>query len=297
LSSSSKHIADRIRLMIATKQFQVGEVLPSTRILGQQLGASFHTVRKAYHQLEEEGLLRGEVGRGFVVVRQNVHLDKSERLEMGASKMRTVLEELIGFGLNEDEIESIFEEQLRFVDWPERLQTCATLGSNKELSEQLARAIKQQVGVSSDVITTDQHTRFANYDALFVPLPLMRSLKFEHEEMLLIPIVYSPDPEMLLSLSEHLVVDTVGIVSTEESSISIIIEELKINLRYSGSIMAGTIYGKSLPLFVRDVDLIIYTASAASLVEKLIPEKRRLAWSYLVSEPSASAIRAELWDQ
>jgi hypothetical protein len=125
----------------------------------------------------------------------------------------------------------------------------------------------------------------------------MRSLKFEHEEMLLIPIVYSPDPEMLLSLSEHLVVDTVGIVSTEESSIPIIIEELKINLRYSGSIMAGTIYGKSLPLFVRDVDLIIYTASAASLVEKLIPEKRRLAWSYLVSEPSASAIRAELWDQ
>lgn len=41
--------------MIATKQFQVGEMLPSTRELGQQLEASFHTVRKAYHILEDEG--------------------------------------------------------------------------------------------------------------------------------------------------------------------------------------------------------------------------------------------------
>ena len=42
--------------MIATKQFQVGELLPSTRELGRQLEVSFHTVRKAYGHLEDEGL-------------------------------------------------------------------------------------------------------------------------------------------------------------------------------------------------------------------------------------------------
>lgn len=54
---TAKHISDRIRLMIVTKQFQVGEVLPSTRVLGKQLNSSFHTVRKAYQSLEQEGLL------------------------------------------------------------------------------------------------------------------------------------------------------------------------------------------------------------------------------------------------
>jgi len=295
--SSAKHIADRIRLMVATKQFQVGEVLPSTRVLGKQLGASFHTVRKAYHQLEVEGLLRGETGRGFVVIRQNVHLDKSERLETGATKMRQLLEELIGFGLNDDEIESIFEEQLRFVDWPERIQSCAMVSQNKEVGDQLSRAIKQQVGVSSDILTLEQETRFANYDALFVPVAMIRSLRLEHEDMLLIPIVYTPDPEMLLTLADYPVMDGIGIVTTEESTIPIIVEELKSTLKYPGTIMAGAVYGKSLPLFVRDVDLVLYTTMAASLVERLVPEKRRVAWRYAIAEPSLTSIRAELWDQ
>ena len=100
MKHSAKHIADRIRLMIATKQFQMGEAMPSTRELGKQLEASFHTVRKAYQSLEQEGLLEGRVGVGFIVKRQSTLLDKSARLEMGAEKMRAVIEELIGYGLD-----------------------------------------------------------------------------------------------------------------------------------------------------------------------------------------------------
>jgi DNA-binding FadR family transcriptional regulator len=59
-----------------------GRTLPSTRELGRQLGTSFHTVRKAYHQLADEGLIVAEQGRGFVVIRQSTSLDKSQRLEM-----------------------------------------------------------------------------------------------------------------------------------------------------------------------------------------------------------------------
>jgi len=283
--------------MIATRQFQVGEVLPSTRELGKQLDSSFHTVRKAYHSLEAEGLLKGEAGRGFVVKRQTMRLDKSERLEMGATKLRVILEELIGFGLNEDEIESIFEEQLRFIDWPERLQSCATLGVNREIADMVSRAIREMVGISSETVTIHEETRFANFDALFVPVSHIRTLRMDHDEMLAIPVLYSPDPEFILTLADHPILEGIGIVTTEESSIPVIIEELKISLRYQGTIMAGTIYGKSLPLFVRDVDMIIYTPAAASLVERLVPEKRRLAYRYVIAEPSSAAIRAELWDQ
>ncbi|MEX1122608.1 MAG: GntR family transcriptional regulator, partial [Balneolales bacterium] len=48
---TAKYIADRVRLFIATKQFQIDDVLPSTRQLGKQLDTSFHTVRKAYKML------------------------------------------------------------------------------------------------------------------------------------------------------------------------------------------------------------------------------------------------------
>jgi len=297
MQTSAKHIADRIRLMIAMKQFQVGEVLPSTRVLGKQLDASFHTVRKAYHQLEHEGLLESETGRGFIVRRQNVKLDKSERLEMGADKMRMVLEELIGFGLNEDEIETLFEEQLRFVEWPERLQSCATVAPNAEMAEMMAKAIRDQVGIKSDVLTSAQETRFANYDALFIPLSMIRSLKSGYEDLLTIPVIYHLDPDFLMSIADQTVLDSLGVVTSEESTIPYLIEELKIALRYNGSFMAGSVYGKSLPLFVRDVDLILYTPSTASLVERLIPEQRRARYRYQLAEPSAKAIRSELWDQ
>src|SRR5699024_5320271 len=97
--------------MIVTKQFQVGETLPSTRELGRQLETSFHTVREAYHRLADEGLVRSEKGHGFIVERQNTNLDKSDRLEVGAQKLQKLLEELIGYGLNESELDELFQEQ------------------------------------------------------------------------------------------------------------------------------------------------------------------------------------------
>ena len=112
------HPADDLHL----SQFQVGETLPSTRELGKQLSTSFHTVRKAYQMLAAEGLIRSEPGSGYVVHRQSTLLDKSARLEMGAEKLRTVLEELLGYGLDEEEVETLFEEQLMFMEWPDRFE-------------------------------------------------------------------------------------------------------------------------------------------------------------------------------
>src|SRR5690625_7887173 len=105
MKHSAKHIADRIRLMITTKQFQVGELLPSTRLVGKQLGTSFHTVRKAYHRLPEEGLVAAEPGRGIVVKRQITTLAKEARLELAACKKQTLLAELVGRGLDEAGVE------------------------------------------------------------------------------------------------------------------------------------------------------------------------------------------------
>lgn len=294
---TAKYIADRIRLFIATKQFQVGDQLPSTRQLGKQLDTSFHTVRKAYGMLTEEGLLRSEKGKGFIVNRQNTVLDKSERLDKGAETMRALLEELIGYGLDEDEVESLFQEQLRFMDWPGRLESCATVGSTSEHGQILSRAIQNQVGVNSAVITISQMNKSVNYDALFVPIQYFRLFREQTDSILLLPIFYTIESDLLLAVVERQDIQTIGLVTTEEETIPYLIDELKLNLKFQGSIMAGSTYGKSLPLLVREVDVVIYTPACATLIEKQIPEDKRLRLEYSLHSRSADLIRAELWDQ
>lgn len=283
--------------MIATKQFQVGEVLPSTRELGRQLESSFHTVRKAYHILADEGLITGEQGRGFVVERQTTTLDKSDRLEVGAEKMRKLLEELIGYGLDESEIDELFQEQLSFMEWPERIETCAAVGETRELGHMLGEAIRKRVGVKSTTLTADQYNETVKYDALFVPAHLVNKFRDFAETGRLLPIVYGFAPDVILSIVDRAAIETIGLVAAEEKTIPNVINQLKLNIQFEGSFVAGATYGKSLPLFVRDTDLILYTPDSANLVEQKIPEKRRIKLEYQISEQSAQTIRAELWDQ
>lgn len=283
--------------MITTKQFQVGELLPSTRDLGRQLEASFHTVRKAYHMLAEEGLIEGQQGRGFLVVRQNTTLDKSGRLETGAEKLRLLLGELIGYGLDEKEIETLFEEQISFMEWPDRIQSCASVGETEEYARMLSEAIREQVGVKSRHLTVDNMGEVVKFDALFVPIQLFSRYREMADTHRILPVTYMFDPDVLLSIIDRAAIETIGLVTAQEKTIPKLISDLKAAIRYEGSFVAGATYGKSLPLFVRTTDLILYTQASAHLVEQKIPQKSRLKLTYTISEKSAETIRSELWDQ
>jgi GntR family transcriptional regulator len=282
--------------MISTKQFQVGELLPSTRVLGKQLNTSFHTVRKAYLMLVDEGLLTSERGRGFVVHRQSTLLDKSARLEMGAGKLRTLLEELVGYGLDEDEVETLFEEQLTFMEWPDRLDTSATVGATRELGLMISRAIRAKVGVKSSVITITETAKAVNYDALFVPIPYVRQFKNDSEGGLILPVVHMLDASVLVSIVDRSAVQTLGLLTREQDTVPILSTELKTTLQFSGSILAGSTDGRFLPPFVKEVDLLLYTPDCAALVERVIPDRNRLLIEYQISENTSDMIRAELWD-
>lgn len=295
--NTARHISDRIRLMIATKQFQVGEALPSTRVLGKQLGASFHTVRKAYQTLTSEGILLAEPGRGFIVRNQTSGLDKSARLEKGAETIRAMLEELIGYGLDEDEIETLFEEQLTYLEWPGRIESTATVGQTRELAAMLARAIRRQVGVKSNILTTRDGDKAVQFDALFLPIRHLRSFKDEIDSLPLIPVVYGFDASILMTVVERSAVRSLGVIATEEASIPLLTQELQQALGYEGTILAGIPGGRNLPTFVKDVDLVLYTFEAKGIVENALPEHARLLLQYQISETSCDVIRNELWEQ
>ena len=60
-------LRNQIVLMIAKKQLQNGESLPSVRQLASQLGVNMHTVNKAYSVLRQDGYLTLDRRRGAVV--------------------------------------------------------------------------------------------------------------------------------------------------------------------------------------------------------------------------------------
>lgn len=297
MKEKASYIADRIRLMISTKQFEVGESLPSTRELGKQLGTSFHTVRKAYLSLCESGLIASKPGSGFVVLKQNVLLDKEQRLELGATKIRALVEELVGYGLSEDEIEALYEEQLDFIDMPNRIQSVATVASTLEIGQMLARAIRDQVGVKSRVLLVNEIDKVVNFDALFVPLHHLPFFRNAYEDVLLIPMIYEFKPEILMQLIQYSSTESFGLVCRDDNTPPHIIQQLKAAIPLPSSVVGGAVENKKIPFHLREADRVLYTTECAALVESIVPERRRVKMEYVISEYSAELIRAELWEQ
>lgn len=60
-------------------------------------------------------------------------MDKEKRLEIGGEKVQALIEQLVGYGLDDNEIELLFQEQLDYMDWPDRIQTCASVGETTSL--------------------------------------------------------------------------------------------------------------------------------------------------------------------
>jgi DNA-binding LacI/PurR family transcriptional regulator len=60
-------ISDRIAWLIASGQITEGQQLPPVRVLAKQLGVNLHTVRAAYLELQERGLVDSRRGKGTTV--------------------------------------------------------------------------------------------------------------------------------------------------------------------------------------------------------------------------------------
>ena len=86
-----RQIVDQIRFHIATGLLGAREVLPSTRLLSEQLHVNPMTVSKAYGILEAEGLLEHRPGRPLVVARiNNVAIDHERERQL-----RSLLEPVV----------------------------------------------------------------------------------------------------------------------------------------------------------------------------------------------------------
>src|SRR5262252_3993080 len=92
-------IARQLRLAVASGRLAPGERLPSARDLAEELGVNFHTVRKAYGELEQAGVLRFERGLGTFVAERVSPLAQDEVRGLVRRHLEGLLADLAGLGL------------------------------------------------------------------------------------------------------------------------------------------------------------------------------------------------------
>ena len=66
-----KQIASQLREQILSGKLKSGDMLPSIRVLAQNLKISVITTMKAYEELSEEGLITASKGKGYFVNAQD----------------------------------------------------------------------------------------------------------------------------------------------------------------------------------------------------------------------------------
>lgn len=105
-----EQIIRQIKEAIIQRELMADEALPSIRGLAKELQISVITTKRAYEELEKEGLIYSIPGRGFFVSCKKVEMLKEKKLQMIEADLTTVIEEGKRAGLTMEDICSMVEE-------------------------------------------------------------------------------------------------------------------------------------------------------------------------------------------
>lgn len=98
-----EQIVNQLKNAIVTKELKAGEALPSIRSLAADLAVSVITTKRAYEELEKEGLIRSVAGKGFYVCEYNTDYLKEKQLMMLERRLGEVIDDAKQAGLSCDE--------------------------------------------------------------------------------------------------------------------------------------------------------------------------------------------------
>lgn len=76
-----EQIVTQIKNLIMSGEMKEGEALPSMRFLAKELRISVITTKRAYEELEKEGFIYTQTGRGSFVAGQNLEFLREQKLK------------------------------------------------------------------------------------------------------------------------------------------------------------------------------------------------------------------------
>ncbi|NNE71333.1 MAG: GntR family transcriptional regulator [Rhodothermales bacterium] len=260
----SEQLLERLRFLIATGQFAAGERLPSTRSVAQQLGISFHTVRKAYQGLVAAGMAAARRGSGFVVTDYQP-ADRHDRLEQGAEIVARAVEALVTLGLDEAEMEYLLQERLSQLDQETEDVKIIFVASFTEFAESGARRLAEYLGLTVDAVPLSMLEAHQDADYAVVPFPIARSVQKELPRADIVGVrtqLPAAAIEVAARLFDH---ETLLLVVRYADAIPALSRRLRNDAGFSGQIIAVVMEegDPRLGSLVRQADAVMYTPETA----------------------------------
>jgi len=104
-----EQIIGQVKTAIVAGNVKPGDMLPSIRALAKDLQISVITTKRAYEELEKEGLIYSVSGKGFYVCEQNTDLLREKKLAMAERHMLDCIKECREAGMERDDIMEMVE--------------------------------------------------------------------------------------------------------------------------------------------------------------------------------------------
>lgn len=99
-----EQIVNQIRDAVINGELKEGEGMPSIRVLAKELTVSVITTKRAYEELEKEGVIESVPGRCFYVCEQkNDHLREKQMMNI-ENRMSDILKECFNAGMTLEDV-------------------------------------------------------------------------------------------------------------------------------------------------------------------------------------------------
>lgn len=110
-----EQIVNQMKDAIVTGRLVPGEALMSIRALAAELQVSVITTKRAYEELEKEGLIRSVAGKGFYVCEYNTDYLREKQLMMLEERLSDVIIGAKSAGLSREDfvemVQALYEEK------------------------------------------------------------------------------------------------------------------------------------------------------------------------------------------
>lgn len=104
-----EQIVKSLKNSIIKKEILPGDMLPSIRSLARDLQISVVTTKRAYEELEKEGLAYSVPGKGIYIKEPNLEKLREEQLKEFEYNIENLIKEGIKLGLNLDDMQDILK--------------------------------------------------------------------------------------------------------------------------------------------------------------------------------------------
>lgn len=99
-----EQIVNQLKSAIITGELSANEALPSIRALAGSLEVSVITTKRAYEELEKEGLIRSVAGKGFYVCEYNRDYLQEKQYMLLEKRLSEVLADCKKAGLSKQDV-------------------------------------------------------------------------------------------------------------------------------------------------------------------------------------------------